>query len=78
MKLSATPGDPDEATLSGWAKNVSMLLYADEKPIYRALLAHCDNQVAIALGANEGYLVDLRWHQLLLRNLISFQGTKFR
>ena len=45
--------------------------------VYRALLAHCDNQVAIAMNADPGYFVDLRWYHLLLRNLWAFQGTEF-
>ncbi len=68
--------DPDEATLSEWTKRIHGL-YADEPPVYRALLAHCDNQITIALNADKGCFVDLRWYHRLLRNLIPFQGTAF-
>ena len=72
----ATP-DASQATLAEWTRTIYGL-YAEEPPVYRALLAHCDNQVAIALNkVNEGYFVDLRWYHLLLRNLIPFQGTEF-
>ena len=74
-EITATP-DPDEATLSKWTKRIHAL-YADEPPVYRALLAHCDNQIAIALNADKGYFVDLHWYHRLLRNLIPFQGTEF-
>ena len=67
---------PDEATLSEWTKRIHAL-YADEPPVYRALLAHCDNQITIALNADKGYFVDLRWYHRLLRNLIPFQGSAF-
>ena len=74
--IFATP-DADETTLSEWTKTIYGL-YAEEPPVYRALLAHCDNQVAIALNkVNEGYFVDLRWNHRLFRNLWSFQGTEF-
>ena len=74
-EITATP-DPDEVTLSKWIWNIHVL-YADEPPVYRALLAHCDNQVIIALGADKGYFVDMRWYHRLLRNLIPFQGNDF-
>ena len=75
-EIVATPGDPDESTLSEWNKRIHAL-YAEEPPVYRALLAHCDNQVTIALGADKGYFVDLLWYHRLLRNLIPFQGSAF-
>ncbi len=74
-EIVAAP-DSDEAKLSEWTKRIHGL-YAEEPPVYRALLAHCDNQVTIALDADKGYFVDLRWHHRLLRNLIPFQGTEF-
>ena len=74
-EIAATP-DANETTLSEWTKNI-YALYADEPPVYRALLAHCDNQISIALNADKGYFVDLRWYHRLLRNLIPFQGSPF-
>ena len=74
--VAATP-DADEATRAGWTKSIHAL-YAEEPPVYRALLAHCDNQVAIALNAvDKGYFVELRWYHRSLRNLVPFQGAEF-
>lgn len=73
--IAATP-DANEAMRTEWTKSIHAL-YAEEPPVYRALLAHCDNQVAIALNADQGYFVDLCWHHRLLRNMIQFQGTAF-
>ncbi len=73
--ILATP-NADEATLAGWTKNI-YALYADEPPVYRALHAHCANQIVIALGADKGYFVDLSWYHRLLRNFVPFQGTEF-
>ena len=75
--IAATP-DASESDRAEWTRRIH-LLYGDEPPVYRALLAHCDNQVAIALNAvDKGYFVDLHWHHRLLRNFIPFQGTDFR
>lgn len=74
--VAALP-DADEATLAEWTQRIHAL-YAEEPPVYRALLAHCDNQVSIALDAvGKGYFVDLRWHHRLFRNFVPFQGTDF-
>ena len=73
--VAATP-DPDEATLTEWTKSLHSL-YAEEPPVYCALLAHCSNQVVLALGADRRYLVTLRWREKWLRNIFSFQGTEF-
>ena len=68
--------DADKKMLVEWTKEIHAL-YADEPPVYRALLAHCDNQVAIALDADKGFFVKLNlWHRWL-RNLIPFQGAEF-
>ena len=74
-KIMANP-DADGKMLTQWTEDI-YALYADEPPVYRALLAHCDNQVALALGADEGFFVKLNWYHRWLRNLIPFQGTKF-
>lgn len=69
--------EADEKTLADWNKAIYML-YADEPPVYRALLAHCDNQVVIALGAEQQkYFVDLRWYHILFRNFLTFQESDF-
>ncbi|MDA7968811.1 MAG: hypothetical protein MPK31_07805 [Gammaproteobacteria bacterium] len=75
--ISST-ANPDEATRAEWTRNIHAL-YAEEPPVFRALLAHCDNQVAIALGArhDDDYFVDLKLHQRLLRNFLPFQDTDF-
>ncbi len=72
----AATTEADTTTLAGWTKTIHAL-YAEEPPVYRALLAHCDNQVAIAMNADPGYFVDLSWYHRLLRNLWAFQGTEF-
>lgn len=72
----ASTCDPDRATLSQWTKQIHAL-YAKEPPTYRALHAHCGNQVVIALGAEATHLRKLRWHQRVFRNFYSFQGTVF-
>ncbi|WP_424947879.1 hypothetical protein [Candidatus Spongiihabitans sp.] len=74
-KIMANP-NADDKMLTEWTKEIHSL-YADEPPVYRALLAHCDNQVAIALGADKGFFVKLKWHQLLFRNFWPFQGAEF-
>ena len=72
--ILATP-DADDETQARWARDIHAL-YADEPPVYRALLAHCDNQIAILLGADKGFFVDLRWYHRLFRNWIPFQGAE--
>ena len=74
-KIMANP-DADKKILAEWTKDIHTL-YADEPPVYRALVAHCDNQVALALGADEESFVKLNWYHRWLRNLVPFQGTKF-
>ena len=74
--ISATP-DASESDRVEWTRRIH-LLYGDEPPVYRALNAHCNNQMVIVLDSDEGYFVDLHWHHRLLRNLIPFQGTDFR
>ena len=73
--ISATP-DAQENDIAEWTKSIHAL-YAEEPPVYRALLAHCDNQVAIYLNADSGYFVNLSWYHRLLRNLVPFQGAEF-
>ncbi|MGR3984873.1 MAG: hypothetical protein OD817_06415 [Gammaproteobacteria bacterium] len=68
--------NPEETTLAEWTRNIHVL-YAQEPPVFRALLAHCDNQVAIALNADRGYFVVLKWHQRWFRNWCPFQGGEF-
>lgn len=68
--------NPDEKTLIKWTKDMHVL-YAQEPPVYGALLAQCDNKVTISLNAGEGYLVDLSLRHRLLRNIFKFQGTNF-
>ena len=65
----------DDEMLAEWTKEIHVL-YADEPPAYRALLAHCDNQVAIALDADKGFFVKLSWYHRWFRNLIPFQGSE--
>lgn len=73
--IASTP-DADAKIRAEWNKNIHTL-YADEPPVYRALNAHCNNQTAIAMDADRGFIVDLRWYHIVLRNLIPFQGTEF-
>lgn len=73
--IASTP-DADEKTLIEWSKGIHAL-YAEEPPVFRALNAHCNNQTAIAINADRGYFVDLRWHHRLLRNIVPFQGAEF-
>ena len=68
--------NPDEATLTEWTKSLYSL-YAEEPPVYCALLVHCSNQVVIVLDADRKYLVKLHCHQKWFRNIFSFQGTEF-
>ncbi len=74
-KVLAYP-DADDKMLIEWTKDIHAL-YADEPPVYRALLAHCDNQVAIALDADKGFFVQLSWYHHWFRNLLPFQGSEF-
>ncbi len=74
-EVMANP-DVDDKMLVEWIKNIHAL-YAEEPPVYRALLAHCDNQVVIALDADKGFSVNLRWYHRLLRNFVPFQGSEF-
>ena len=74
--IAATP-DASESDRAEWTRRIH-LLYGDEPPVYRALNAHCNNQMVTALDSDEGYSVDLRWYHRWLRNIIPFQGTDFR
>ena len=73
--IAAMPKPTDE-NLAEWEKSIHAL-YAKEPPVYRALHAHCGNQIVIALGAEKKYRSRLRWYHILLRHLIPFQGTDF-
>lgn len=75
-RISAAP-QPDAATVAAWTEHIHAI-FADEPPVYGALEAHCDNQLAIALdNVKLGYWVDLRWYHRLLRNFVPFQGSDF-
>ncbi|MGR3912973.1 MAG: hypothetical protein OD918_00350, partial [Gammaproteobacteria bacterium] len=69
--------NPDEATRAEWTRDIHAL-YAQEPPVFRALHAHCANQIAIALNAESGYFVDLKLRHRLFRNLCPFQGSDFK
>ena len=68
--------DADTKVLAEWTNEIHAL-YADEPPVYRALLAHCENQVATALGSDKGFFVKLNWYHRWFRSLIPFQGSDF-
>ncbi|MDA8002316.1 MAG: hypothetical protein MPL62_13635 [Alphaproteobacteria bacterium] len=68
--------NPDNAARAEWTRTIHEL-YAQEPPVFRALHAHCDNQIVIALDADRGHFVDLKFHQRLLRNFLPFQGGEF-
>ena len=74
-KVSAYP-DADDKMRGEWIEGIHAL-YADEPPVYRALLARCDNQVVIALGADRKYLAPLRLHHRMFYNFFPFQGYEF-
>ncbi|MDA8022432.1 MAG: hypothetical protein MPK05_05560 [Gammaproteobacteria bacterium] len=69
--------NPSKAQCEEWTRAVHAL-FAEEPPIYRALNAHCYNQLSIKLDVvKDGYFVDLKWYHHLLRNLVHFQGGDF-
>lgn len=74
-EIDAAP-NPNNITISHWKKTMHAL-FADEPPLYRALVAHCDNQVAIRLGVDKGHFVELNWYYRRFRNIFPFQGPKF-
>ena len=68
--------DPVKKTLATWTDDI-YALYAQEPPVYRALHAHCHNQLAIARDASDGNFIKMMpWHRWL-RNVCPFQGQKF-
>lgn len=75
--IAATPESNSKETRAVWAKSIH-LLYAEEPPVFRALHAHCENQMVIALGADlNDHFVDMEKHQRRLRNWFRFQDEDF-
>ena len=74
-KIMANPG-ADDKMLAEWAKDIHAL-YAEEPPLYRALVAHCDNQVSLSANDDKGDFAVLKWYELMLRNIFRFQSSEF-
>lgn len=73
--LGQVTADPDPSHSPEWQKELHSI-YADAPPNhFRALDAWCHNLVVKQIGGNE--FLRIRWHQRLLKNLLTFTGAKF-
>lgn len=68
--------NPSRKTRVEWSRRIHAL-FAEEAPLFDALLVQSANQVYIAHDDDPGYLVDLRFYHRWFRNLWRFQSTDF-
>ena len=67
---------PDDATVAEWTREFHAIS-SREPPVFYALAVQSANKVVISLGADQGYLVDLKFYHRRLRNVCHFQSTEF-